>query len=155
MQKGGKHATHEKTPLLRGAVSWRCTVQKLATMMPGFGDGFLRAPPLMSSQDEPQDCEDHERGPNRRTDAEFSWTERWMKRRTLKRLRPGHQPELHHNVYVVLLAPAVGKIRKVRAENPKRDPKKPCAMSTTNFAKSACSRDRMANLISPKSSSAG
>jgi hypothetical protein len=26
----------------------------------------------------------------------------------------------------VLLAPAVGKIRKVRAENPKRDPKKPC-----------------------------
>jgi hypothetical protein len=25
----------------------------------------------------------------------------------------------------VLLAPAVGKIRKVRAENPKRDPKKP------------------------------
>jgi hypothetical protein len=33
------------------------------------------------------------------------------------------QPELHHNVYVVLLAPAVGKIRKVHAENPKRDPK--------------------------------
>ena len=26
----------------------------------------------------------------------------------------------------MLLAPAVGKIRKVRAENPKRDPKKPC-----------------------------
>jgi hypothetical protein len=49
-----------------------------------------------------------------------------MKGRTLKRLRPGHQPEPHHNVYVVLLDPAVGKIRKVRAENPKRDPKKPC-----------------------------
>ena len=49
-----------------------------------------------------------------------------MKRRTLKRLRPGHQTELHHNVYVVLLDPAVGKIRKVRAENPKCDPKKPC-----------------------------
>jgi len=32
----------------------------------------------------------------------------------------------HHNVYVVLLDPAVGKIRKVRAENPKRDPRKPC-----------------------------
>ena len=49
-----------------------------------------------------------------------------MKRRTLKRHLHGHQPELHHNVYVVLLKPAVGKIRKVRAENPKRDPKKPC-----------------------------
>jgi hypothetical protein len=49
-----------------------------------------------------------------------------MKRRTLKRHRPCHQPELHHSVYVVLLNPAVGKIRKVRAENPKRDPKKPC-----------------------------
>lgn len=30
-----------------------------------------------------------------------------MKRRTLKRLRPGRQPEHHHNVYVVLLDPAV------------------------------------------------
>jgi hypothetical protein len=49
-----------------------------------------------------------------------------MKRRTLKSLRPKQQPEQHHNVYVVLLAPAVGRIRKVRAENPKRDPKKPC-----------------------------
>ena len=49
-----------------------------------------------------------------------------MKRRTLTRLRPSHRPEHHHYVYVVLLAPAVGRIRKVRAENPKRDPKKPC-----------------------------
>ena len=49
-----------------------------------------------------------------------------MKRRTFKQLRAKTQPELHHNVYVVLLDPAVGKIRKVRAENPKRDPKKPC-----------------------------
>ena len=49
-----------------------------------------------------------------------------MKRRTLKRLRPGQLPEHHHIVYVVLLEPAVGKIRKVRAENPKRNPKKPC-----------------------------
>jgi hypothetical protein len=46
-----------------------------------------------------------------------------MKRRTFKQLRAKMQPELHHNVYVVLLAPAVGKIRKVHAENPKRDPK--------------------------------
>ena len=49
-----------------------------------------------------------------------------MKRRTLKRLRPGQLPEHHHNVYVVLLEPAVGKIRKVRSENPKRNSKKPC-----------------------------
>jgi len=49
-----------------------------------------------------------------------------MKRRALKRHGPGLQPELHHNVYVVLLDPAVGKIRKVRAENPKCDPKKSC-----------------------------
>jgi predicted GIY-YIG superfamily endonuclease len=49
-----------------------------------------------------------------------------MKRRTLKPLCPKQQPEQHHNVYVVLLDPAVGRIRKVRAENSKRDPKKPC-----------------------------
>ena len=49
-----------------------------------------------------------------------------MKRRTFKQLRPKRQPEQHHNVYVVLLDPAVGKLRKVRAENPKRNPKKPC-----------------------------
>jgi hypothetical protein len=49
-----------------------------------------------------------------------------MKRRTLKHLRPKRQAELHHNVYVVLLDAAVGKFRKVRAENPKRDPAKPC-----------------------------
>lgn len=49
-----------------------------------------------------------------------------MKRRTLKRHLHGHQSELHHNIYVVLLAPAVGKIRKVRADNPNCDPKKPC-----------------------------
>jgi hypothetical protein len=49
-----------------------------------------------------------------------------MQRRTLKHLRPKQQPEHHHYVYVVLLDPAVSKVRKVRAENPKRDRKKPC-----------------------------
>jgi hypothetical protein len=49
-----------------------------------------------------------------------------MKRRTLRKLRAERQPDHHHNVYVVLLDPAVGKIRKIRAENPERDPKKPC-----------------------------
>jgi hypothetical protein len=49
-----------------------------------------------------------------------------MKRRTLKQLRSKLESVDHHNVYVVLLDPAVGKLRKVRVENPKRDPKKPC-----------------------------
>lgn len=49
-----------------------------------------------------------------------------MRRRTLKQLRSKLESLDHHNVYVVLLDPAVGKIRKVRAENPKRDPGKPC-----------------------------
>lgn len=49
-----------------------------------------------------------------------------MKRRTFRQLRAQAQPELHHHVYVVLLDAAAGKIRKVRAANPKRDPKLPC-----------------------------
>jgi hypothetical protein len=49
-----------------------------------------------------------------------------MNRRTLRRIRAEKRPEHHHNVYVVLLDPAVGKLRKVRAGNPERDPKKPC-----------------------------
>jgi hypothetical protein len=49
-----------------------------------------------------------------------------MKRRTLKQLRAMRQPQDHHHVYVVWLDPAVAKLRAVRAENPKRDPQKPC-----------------------------
>jgi len=49
-----------------------------------------------------------------------------MKRRTLKQLRSKLESIDHHNVYVVLLDAAVRKLRKVRAANPKRDPKKPC-----------------------------
>ena len=49
-----------------------------------------------------------------------------MKRRTLRQLRSKLKSLDHHNVYVVLLDAAVGKIRKVRAENPKRDRKRPC-----------------------------
>jgi len=49
-----------------------------------------------------------------------------MKRRTLKKHRPKGQAEQHHNVYVVLLNAAAGRIRGVRAANPQRDPKKPC-----------------------------
>jgi len=49
-----------------------------------------------------------------------------MKRRTLKPHHPKEFADQHHSVYVVLLNPAAGKIRKVRAENPQRDPAKPC-----------------------------
>ena len=49
-----------------------------------------------------------------------------MKRRTFRQLRAKLESAQHHHVYVVLLNPAAGKMRKVRAENPKRDPKKPC-----------------------------
>src|SRR5664279_577670 len=49
-----------------------------------------------------------------------------MQCRTFKHLRSKGQPEHHHNVYVVLLDPAVGKVRKVKAANPERDRKKPC-----------------------------
>jgi predicted GIY-YIG superfamily endonuclease len=49
-----------------------------------------------------------------------------LKRRTLKQLRQKLHPELHHNVYVVLLRPAAGKLRKVRLANPARSPDKPC-----------------------------
>jgi len=49
-----------------------------------------------------------------------------MKRRTLRQVRAAGQAEHHHSVYVVLLDPAAGKLRKVRAANPNRDPKKPC-----------------------------
>jgi len=49
-----------------------------------------------------------------------------MRRRTFRQLRAKTEPDQHHNVYVVLLDPAAGKLKKVRAENPNRDPKKPC-----------------------------
>ena len=49
-----------------------------------------------------------------------------MRRRTLKHLRTGSPATHHHNVYVVLLAPATAKLPGVRAENPARDPSKPC-----------------------------
>jgi hypothetical protein len=48
-----------------------------------------------------------------------------LKRRTLRKFSSGAKRD-HHHVYVVLLDPAVGKLRKVRLMNPDRDPKKPC-----------------------------
>ena len=49
-----------------------------------------------------------------------------MERRSFRKLRAAVAPELHHNVYVVLLDAAVAKLRAVREANPRRDPKKPC-----------------------------
>jgi hypothetical protein len=50
-----------------------------------------------------------------------------MKRRSYRKLRAEQQSDHHHhNVYVVLLDPAAGRLRAVRAANPRRDPKKPC-----------------------------
>jgi hypothetical protein len=49
-----------------------------------------------------------------------------MKRRTFRKLRDEEQPKHQHSVYVVLLDPAAGRLRAVRAANPRRDPKKPC-----------------------------
>lgn len=49
-----------------------------------------------------------------------------MKRRTLRPLRLSARTEDHHHVYVVRLDPAVARLKKVRAANPDRDPKKPC-----------------------------
>jgi len=48
-----------------------------------------------------------------------------MKRGTFKQRRSKLGSLDHHNVYVVLLDPAAGKLRRVRSENPKPDPKKP------------------------------
>src|SRR5438874_11706815 len=36
------------------------------------------------------------------------------------------EPELHHNVYVVLLSRAALKDRSILQRNPERDPNKPC-----------------------------
>lgn len=49
-----------------------------------------------------------------------------MKRRTLRSPRAQREANLHHNVYVVLLDPAVGRLRSVRAANPKRKAHMPC-----------------------------
>jgi hypothetical protein len=57
--------------------------------------------------------------------GEICKNESALKRRTLRKFCSGKAKD-HHNVYVVLLDPVVGKLRKVRLANPARDPKKPC-----------------------------
>lgn len=47
-------------------------------------------------------------------------------RRRLAREGRAAVAAFHHHVYVVLLDPAVAKLRKVQKENPLRNPAKPC-----------------------------
>jgi len=49
-----------------------------------------------------------------------------MKRRTFRRLRNLAGENHHHYVYVVLLAVAASRLRKIIAANPGRDRSKPC-----------------------------
>jgi hypothetical protein len=49
-----------------------------------------------------------------------------LKRRTFLKLRSASDPGHHHNVYVVLLDPAVAKLRRVVTENSNSDPNKAC-----------------------------
>ena len=68
---------------------------------------------------------DHPGGLTRRDGAE-SRKLKCARRRTLKTASREQPRERHHNVYVVLLDPAVGRIRRIRRENPNREVRKPC-----------------------------
>ena len=48
-----------------------------------------------------------------------------LQRRSLRQ-KNRQESEHHHNVYVVLLENAAGKVRRIRNENPGRDTTKPC-----------------------------
>lgn len=99
-----------------------CRFHQHRASSPNFDLG--RAPCTITAHDWRRDIAlDPEGG---RFIATCAVSERQMKRRTFQKIRVGGQPAHHHNVYVVLLDPAVGRLKKVRAENPKRDPKKPC-----------------------------
>lgn len=49
-----------------------------------------------------------------------------LNRRSFRKLRANTETAHHHNVYVVLLDPVVGKLRKVKALNPDRRAELPC-----------------------------
>jgi hypothetical protein len=49
-----------------------------------------------------------------------------LKRKTLRQVRAVSEAAHHHNVYVVLLDSAVGRLRKVKALNPARKAELPC-----------------------------
>jgi predicted GIY-YIG superfamily endonuclease len=53
---------------------------------------------------------------------------RALKRRTFRKIRQASEATVavnHHNVYVVLLDPAVARVRKVLLANPNRNPERP------------------------------
>ncbi len=68
---------------------------------------------------------DHPGGLTRRDGAE-SRKLKCVRPRTLKTASREQLRKHHHNVYVVLLDPAVGRIRRIRRENPNREVRKPC-----------------------------
>ena len=68
---------------------------------------------------------DYPGGLTRRDGAE-SRKLKCVRRRTLKTASREQPRERHHNVYVVLLDPAIGRIRRIRRENPNREVRKPC-----------------------------
>jgi predicted GIY-YIG superfamily endonuclease len=49
-----------------------------------------------------------------------------VRRRTFRQLRAASEAAHHHHVYVVLLDPAVARLRAVRKANPGRKPDLPC-----------------------------
>ncbi|MDB6053990.1 MAG: hypothetical protein JWN25_1513 [Verrucomicrobiales bacterium] len=48
-----------------------------------------------------------------------------MERKSFRKLRAAASSD-HHNVYVVLLSRGVGRLKRVRLENPAASPDKPC-----------------------------
>ena len=60
----------------------------------------------------------------RRIDLALIFAE--MRRRTFRQIRARTESGFHHYVYVVLLAPAAGRLARVQRENPRRDIAKPC-----------------------------
>ena len=49
-----------------------------------------------------------------------------MRRRTFRQIKARTESSLHHNVYVVLLAPEAARSRELRSQKHQRDPGKPC-----------------------------
>jgi len=55
--------------------------------------------------------------------------------------------KFHHNVYVVLLDAAAGKLRAVRAANPDADPSKPCVFVGMTVAAAPLTTDNCNKLL--------
>jgi len=64
--------------------------------------------------------------PPRRSMSDSAKTKSRLKRRAFRQLRAATDSVHHHNVYVVLLDPAVAGHRKIKMLNPNRRPELPC-----------------------------